>query len=120
VANTPLILAGTLVAMTSCSSGSGLPAVSGATQPALALDAREMRYEPDRIAVAAGAVSVVLHNVGIVRHDLRIEKRPQLLLEAEPGKTASATWQLPKGRYRIYCSIPGHRAAGMEGILEVR
>lgn len=109
-----------LAALTSCSSGSGIPAVSGPTRPELALDAREMAYEPERIAVAAGVVPVVLRNVGVVRHDLRVEGRPQLLLEADAGRTGTTTWQLPKGRYEIYCSIPGHRPAGMEGILEVR
>jgi uncharacterized cupredoxin-like copper-binding protein len=109
-----------LAALTTCSSGSDMPAVSGPTRPELGLDAKEMTYEPDRIAVAAGTVPVVLRNVGLVRHDLRVEGRPQLLLEADPGQTATTTWQLPKGRYEIYCSIPGHRPAGMEGILEVR
>lgn len=103
-----------------CSSGSGLPAVSGATSPRLELAATEMRYDPSRIAVAGGAVPVVLRNVGLVIHDLRIEGKPTFLVEAPPGQTTTATWQLDKGRYRIYCSLPGHRAAGMEGVLEVR
>ena len=79
-----------------------------------------MRYEPNRVAVAAGDVAVTLHNVGIVIHDLRIEGAPQLMVSATPGATATGTWSLKKGRYRIYCSIAGHRAAGMEGVLEVR
>jgi uncharacterized cupredoxin-like copper-binding protein len=103
-----------------CSSGSGLPAVDGPTAPKLELGATEMRYSPSRIAVAAGEVPIVLRNEGLVVHDLRIEDKPTFLLEAAPGKTATATWSLSKGRYEIYCSIPGHRAAGMEGILEVR
>ena len=72
------------------------------------------------IAVTAGEVPVVLHNIGIVVHDLRIDGLPKLGVEALPGQTATATWQLATGRYRCYCSIPGHRAAGMEGTLEVR
>jgi plastocyanin len=94
--------------------------VAGPVERALALDATEMRYDPDRIAVRAGDVSVVLRDIGVVLHDLRVEGRPALLVEAAPGKTATATWRLQKGRYRLYCSIPGHRAAGMEGVLEVR
>ena len=102
-----------------CSSG-GLPAVSGPTAPQLELEATEMRYTPDKIAVAAGEVPVVLRNVGLVIHDLRVEKEPLLYVEALPGQTGTSTWRLQKGRYRIYCSLAGHRAAGMEGILEVR
>jgi uncharacterized cupredoxin-like copper-binding protein len=110
-------LLGFLVA---CSSSPGLPAVEGPAAARLELAATEMRFEPSRIAVAAGDVPVVLRNVGQVIHDLRIQDKPTFLLEAGPGKTATATWSLPKGRYQIYCSLPGHRAAGMEGVLEVR
>lgn len=102
------------------SGGGGLPAVSGPAAARLELNATEMRYTPSRIAVAGGDVPVVLHNTGVVVHDLRIEGIPALGVEALPGRTATASWRLTRGRYRIYCSIPGHRQAGMEGILEVR
>jgi uncharacterized cupredoxin-like copper-binding protein len=103
-----------------CSSKSGLPAVSGPAAPKLEVSAAEMRYAPPRIAVAAGEVPVVLRNDGTVVHDLRIEDKPSLLLEAAPGQTSTATWSLNKGRFEFYCSLPGHRSAGMDGVLEVR
>ena len=109
-----------LLAGFACSSGGGLPAVSGPAAARLELAATEMRYTPSSIAVAAGDIPVVLHNNGIVIHDLRIEGKPTYLVEAAPGRTSTATWTLGKGRYRIFCSIPGHRAAGMQGVLEVR
>jgi len=116
---TVVVPATLLLGAGACSSG-GPPPVSGPTAARLELDATEMRYTPARIAVAAGEISVVLHNVGLVHHDLRVEKHPTLYAEALPGKTATTTWQLGRGRYRIYCSVAGHRAAGMEGVLEVR
>lgn len=103
-----------------CDSGSGLPAVSGPQLAKLEVAATEMRYTPSRVAVGRGEVPVVLRNDGVVVHDLRIEDMPALLLEAAPGTTSTATWSLGKGRYRLYCSLPGHRSAGMEGVLEVR
>ena len=109
-----------MVASAACSSGGGLPAVSGPSAPRLELAATEMRYTPSTIAVDGGDVPVVLHNGGIVIHDLRIEGKPSLLLEAAPGQTSTASWRLSKGRYQIFCSLPGHRAAGMEGVLDVR
>jgi len=115
VASTTIVL-GTAA----CGSSDGVPAVSGPTAARLELDASEMRYAPSRIAVAAGPITVVLHNVGLVHHDLRVDKIPTLFAEALPGKSSTTTWQLAKGRYRIYCSVAGHRAAGMEGVLEVR
>jgi uncharacterized cupredoxin-like copper-binding protein len=84
------------------------------------LIATEMRYTPSAIAVAAGQVAVVLRNEGRVIHDVHVEGTPRLYAEAAPGATGTATWPLSKGRYRIFCALAGHRAAGMEGILEVR
>jgi len=115
-----LPLVAVLVGGAACNSGGSPPAVSGPTAPRVELKGTEMRYIPSTIAVTAGDVPVVLHNIGIVVHDLRIDGLPRLGLEALPGQTATATWPLAKGRYRFYCSIPGHRAAGMEGTLEVR
>ncbi len=109
-----------MAASAACNSGDGLPAVSGPTAPSLEVTASEMRYDPAGIAVGRGSVPVVLRNSGTVIHDLRIEGKPALLVEASPGQTATATWQLDKGRYSIYCSVPGHRSAGMQGVLEVR
>jgi plastocyanin len=37
-----------------------------------------------------------------------------------PGATARLTLTLAPGRYRFYCPVPGHRAAGMRGTLVVR
>ena len=116
----PVVLVLPVVLAACTSGGSGLPEVSAPTSPQLELDASEMRYDPSRIAVEGGDVPVVLQNIGQVIHDLRIEGKPTFLLEAPPGETTTATWKLDEGRYRIYCSLPGHRAAGMEGILEVR
>lgn len=103
-----------------CSSSPGLPAVEGPPATRLELAATEMRFAPSRLAVASGDVPVVLRNAGQVIHDLRIQDKPTFLLETGPGNTATATWSLSKGRYQIYCSLPGHRSGGMEGILEVR
>lgn len=99
--------------------GDDLAAVEGPTSPRLEVRATEMSYDPAAIAVAAGEVEVVLHNDGTVLHDLRIGQEP-FIVEAAPGETATARIDLEPGRYEIYCSIPGHREAGMEGVLEAR
>jgi uncharacterized cupredoxin-like copper-binding protein len=101
------------------SPGSDLPAVEGPVSPNLEVHATEMKYQPDAIAVKAGNVEVVLRNDGTVLHDLRIEDQP-FILEAPAGQTATSQITLEAGRYQIFCSIPGHREAGMTGVLEVR
>jgi plastocyanin len=97
----------------------GLPAVEGPTSPALDVTATEFAYDPDAVAVAAGSFDIVLRNEGAVFHDLRIEGQA-VIVEAGAGDTSTVQASLGAGRYRFFCSIPGHVEAGMEGVLEVR
>jgi uncharacterized cupredoxin-like copper-binding protein len=101
------------------SAGDDLPAVDAETSPRMEVSATEMSFTPDAIAVDAGDVEVVLHNEGSVLHDLHIGEEP-FIVEAEAGQTATGDISLDPGRYQFYCSLPGHRDAGMEGVLEVR
>ena len=49
------------------------------------------------------------------------EAYPGFQLEAEGGGDAqSKKIDLKPGKYDFYCSITGHRAAGMEGTLTVK
>ena len=96
-----------------------LPALDAETSPRLEVSATEMAYDPDEVAVAAGTVEIVMHNDGTILHDLRIADQP-FIVEARAGETATAQVALAAGSYEFYCSLPGHREAGMEGVLEVR
>lgn len=114
------IAAGVVALVAACGGGDeDLPPVEGETSPRLEVHATEMAYDPDAVAVAAGDVEVVLHNDGAVLHDLRIGDVP-FIVEAGAGQVATARVTLDAGRYELFCSLPGHRDAGMEGVLEVR
>ncbi|HEX6423544.1 MAG TPA: plastocyanin/azurin family copper-binding protein [Acidimicrobiales bacterium] len=113
------VVAGALV-LAACGGDDGdLPAVEGPTSPSLDVVATEMAYDPDAVAVAAGTIEVVLRNEGRLLHDLRISDQP-FIIEATAGATATGQVALEAGSYAFYCSLPGHREAGMEGVLEVR
>ncbi len=117
----PLIaLSFVLGAGCSSSSEQAQPLPGDTVSPDLSVVATEMAYDPSSVAVAAGSVPVILDNAGTVVHDLRIEEVPSFLVEAQPGETQSATVTLEPGTYTFFCSIPGHRQAGMEGTLVVR
>ncbi|MFW6010038.1 MAG: plastocyanin/azurin family copper-binding protein [Actinomycetota bacterium] len=46
--------------------------------------------------------------------------RLHISAHVEPGSSLSATFMLEEaGTYTFYCSVPGHREAGMEGELTV-
>src|SRR5262245_7304650 len=99
--------------------GDALPAVEGPASPSFDVTASEMKFDPDGVAVGAGEVAVTLTNGGSIQHDLRIDGA-DLFLEAGSGESVDGTVDLEAGSYQFFCTVPGHRDAGMEGVLEVR
>lgn len=112
----------TAVSMAGCSSA-GQADRSGATGTATdtaTLVAEDIAYRdiPDRLA--AGDVAIELVNEDQVNHNVVIEELgSDPVIEAPPGETATGTVALEPGNYLIYCSVPGHRQAGMEATLSV-
>jgi hypothetical protein len=95
-----------------------------ATLTRLQTTAREWSLTLSRPAIAAGALSLQLVNAGEDAHDLHV--RPSAggadLLSASstaPGTTTTISGSLPAGTYTLYCSLPGHEAAGMHATLTV-
>ena len=95
------------------------------TPPArLGVTAREWSLVLSRSTLAAGPATVELQNLGEDAHNLRIERTdgPGSTLDvplAESGERQSARGALAAGRYKVYCALPGHDAAGMHATLEV-
>jgi len=100
------------------SSGSGGSESSGGNAPdALAIALADFSLDPDEAAIAGGG-TITLTNDGDVQHDLVIEDQQSELLE--PGATGELDLgSLDPGDYAMYCSVPGHREAGMEGTISV-
>lgn len=105
--------------------GTGVPGWWAWSAPSPSPGAREIRvtttefaFSPDRIELRVGeTVNLVLVDEGSLPHDLTI---PALgfSLATGPGETASAAVSAPRpGTFRFFCSVPGHRAAGMAGWL---
>jgi outer membrane protein assembly factor BamB/plastocyanin len=64
-------------------------------------------------------VTLTLTNTGVAQHDLVIEGTDYGTPLLNTGESASFTFNLPAGEYTYYCTVPGHRAAGMVGKLIV-
>ncbi len=86
---------------------------------------REFKITPSPAAIAAaGKVTFVVENTGKIQHDLALEgagvpastKTPLI----SPGQSAKLTVTLAAGTYTLYCTVPGHRAAGMVAKLVVK
>ena len=75
------------------------------------------------LSAKAGNVSIALTNSSPVEHDVKIESSSGATvggLEPFTGGTKTLTANLKPGTYKFFCSVPGHRQAGMEGTLTVK
>lgn len=101
-------------------------ACGGAASPAptpqtVAVTATEFKFDPSAISVSTGsAITISLTNGGTIEHDFTIDAlNAKVLVKA--GEIAEAKLgDLAAGTYDFYCSIPGHKEAGMVGTLEVK
>jgi plastocyanin len=80
-----------------------------------------LAFEEDSATATAGTVTIELTNDSQVPHDVQIEGPDGDLggTEEVTGGTATAEVQLEPGDFTFYCSVAGHREAGMEGPLTV-
>ena len=88
------------------------------THPGWSVTATEFSYSPTRIEATTDA-TLRLRNDGAVYHDLRIEGVDDFSLEALPDEDATGSIELEAGSYVLFCSVPGHREAGMVAELQV-
>jgi uncharacterized cupredoxin-like copper-binding protein len=90
----------------------------------LLVEAREFNLVLSRQAVRPGRAIVQMVNRGEDPHDLRIVRaggrRVGSVAEVLPGHVGEWSGRLRRGRYRVYCTLEGHRAAGMKATLRVR
>lgn len=80
----------------------------------------DIAYEQAPASLAPGRHTFELVNDGATRHTVTIEELGDRdVVEADGGQTATGDVELDAGSYTYYCSVPGHREAGMEGTLDV-
>jgi uncharacterized cupredoxin-like copper-binding protein len=109
--------AGGLALVLAACSGGGTAA--GATGSA-AVTLSEFKYAPGDLQMKAGQpVQLTVKNAGSVEHDLTIDKLGLKVL-VQAGQSADREIKaLEAGTYEIYCSVAGHKEAGMKGKLIV-
>ena len=89
---------------------------AGAT---LEVTAAEFTFTPDSLTASADtATTVKVTNSGTIEHDLTIDEA-NLKIATPATESGEGTFTLAAGTYTFYCSVPGHREAGMEGTLTV-
>jgi plastocyanin len=122
---TPATPATTSTSGSSSTSG-GEGQSSGSAGGALSLSANsegQLAYNTKTLSAKAGKVTIDFSNSAPLSHNLTVESPSGSVVGATPtfqggSKTLSLT--LKPGTYKFYCTVPGHRQAGMEGTLTVK
>jgi plastocyanin len=97
------------------------PAATGRTLALAADPGGALRFDKTRAAVRAGRVTVTLTNDSAVEHNVTIARGAETLgaTETITQSTDTIALELAAGDYVMFCSVAGHREAGMEGTLTV-
>jgi uncharacterized cupredoxin-like copper-binding protein len=75
---------------------------------------KEFKITLASTAFKAGDITFVAKNDGKIPHDLAIKGTSDKTKLIQPGGTAELKVTLKAGTYELYCSVPGHEAAGMK------
>jgi plastocyanin len=104
-------------------SGKKEPAGGGAsTTLDVEASATALAYDTTKLTAKAGQVTIDFKNPSPLPHNVVIEENGKELAGFEPIAEGeeSETAELKPGTYTFFCSVPGHREAGMEGTLTVK
>ncbi len=108
---------------TSSTATSTAPAASSGQTLSLAANSEgQLKYNTTSLTAKAGHVTIDFANMSPLGHNVTVESSSHAVLGATPtfqGGTKSLSLTLKPGTYKFYCSVPGHRMAGMEGTLTV-
>jgi plastocyanin len=112
-------------APTTSSAKAATPAPASGSEK-LSLEANpegQLAYNTKSLTAKAGKVSVEFKNSSPLPHNVTIESSSGEKAGATPtfsGGSKSVAVTLKPGTYKFFCSVPGHRQAGMEGTLTVK
>jgi plastocyanin len=97
---------------------------AGGVSTTLQLEASEtaLAFDTTQLSAKAGKVTIDFTNPSALEHNVVIEQNGKELAGFEPIAKGeeSETANLKPGTYTFFCSVPGHREAGMEGTLVVK
>jgi plastocyanin len=83
----------------------------------------QLSYDKTSLSAKAGKVAIDFKNASPVGHNVTIESSSGQKVgatETFSGGSKTLSVSLKAGTYKFFCSVPGHRQAGMEGTLTVQ
>lgn len=92
----------------------------GATELEIPAAAQGLAYETTAASAPAGTVTLRMPNPSAIPHNIAVDEPQKQAGEVvEMGGVSEISQDFPAGEYEYYCSVPGHREAGMVGTLTV-
>jgi plastocyanin len=81
-----------------------------------------LKFDKTSLSAKAGKVTIDMKNPAPLQHNISITGSGvnQMGKTVSTGQTSTVTATLKPGTYTFYCSVPGHRQAGMQGTLTVK
>jgi plastocyanin len=83
-----------------------------------------LMFTKNTLTAKAGKITITFTNDSPLGHNFTLQQGTSgAVIAATPtfqGGTKTLTVDLKAGTYTYYCSVPGHRAAGMHGTLTVQ
>jgi uncharacterized cupredoxin-like copper-binding protein len=115
--------AATSSAATSSAAPAGGGGGGGGTVTQSADPSGQLKFTSSSLSAKAGAVTIKFTNSSSLPHNFTLQQGTSgPNVGATPtfsGGSKTLVVHLKPGTYTFYCSVPGHRAAGMQGTLTV-
>lgn len=81
----------------------------------------DLAFSETAITIPANTdVTFIFTNNGVLPHNFTIDNPQVFSGDLTGGQSSEVAVNLPAGTYEFYCSIPGHKEAGMVGTLTVQ
>lgn len=115
-----------LVSLVAAALGTAAVALA-ATTITVPADKAKLAFAKKKLVAKPGKVTLKMPNPSAIPHNIAIRsgvkassKIIKMGLVVPKGGTSKVTVTLKKGAYRYVCTVPGHEAGGMWGILNVK
>jgi plastocyanin len=97
------------------------PAAASSELKLAANPAGQLSFDTKQLSAKAGTLTIDFSNAAPIEHDVAVAQGTTVLGQTPvfTGGSKKLTLKLKPGTYTFFCTVPGHRQAGMEGTLTV-
>jgi nitrite reductase (NO-forming) len=100
------------------STSAGTGTATGNVLDTIDITAADLSFDPSNVTVdKAGSYEVKLTNKGAITHNITFADGSSA--SADPGQSATVRVAVPAAGITFKCTVPGHAAAGMQGMIMV-